>query len=62
MSKYGINTNNVSPGFVKTSFYKKFKKDKKKLVEVKNGDHSLSNSKHVKILLRELKVVIKNFI
>tara|TARA_X000000950_G_scaffold286582_1_gene395929 strand:+ start:2119 stop:2859 length:741 start_codon:yes stop_codon:yes gene_type:complete len=31
MSKYGINTNNISPGFIKTSFYKKFKKDKKKL-------------------------------
>ena len=31
MSKYGINTNNISPGFVKTSFYQKFKKDKKKL-------------------------------
>ena len=35
---------------------------KKKLVVVKNGDHSLSNSKHLKILLRELKGVIKNFI
>ena len=39
-----------------------FKKAKKKLVVVKNGDHSLSNSKHLKILLRELKGVIKNFI
>ena len=39
-----------------------FKKAKKKLVVVKNGDHSLSNTKHLKILLRELKGVIKNFI
>ena len=39
-----------------------FKKAKKKLVVVKNGDHSLSNSKHLKILLKELKGVIKNFI
>ena len=31
MSKYGINANNISPGFIKTSFYEKFKKDKKKL-------------------------------
>ena len=39
-----------------------FKKAKKKLVVVKNGDHSLSNPRHLKILLRELKGVIKNFI
>tara|TARA_B100002052_G_C15571286_1_gene457944 strand:- start:258 stop:644 length:387 start_codon:yes stop_codon:yes gene_type:complete len=39
-----------------------FKKAKKKLVVVKKGDHSLSNSKHLKILLRELKGVIKNFV
>ena len=31
MSKYEIITNNISPGFIKTSFYEKFKKDKKKL-------------------------------
>ena len=39
-----------------------FKKAKKKLVVVKNGDHSLSNPRHLKILLRELKGLIKNFI
>tara|TARA_X000000950_G_scaffold281308_1_gene377647 strand:+ start:533 stop:1273 length:741 start_codon:yes stop_codon:yes gene_type:complete len=31
MSKHKIITNNISPGFIKTSFYEKFKKDKKKL-------------------------------
>ena len=31
MSKYNINANNISPGFVKTSFYENFKKNKKKL-------------------------------
>ena len=31
MSKHQIITNNISPGFIKTSFYEKFKKDKKKL-------------------------------
>ena len=31
MSKHQIITNNISPGFIKTSFYEKFKKNKKKL-------------------------------
>jgi|TARA_B100001057_G_C22673803_1_gene881011 NAD(P)-dependent dehydrogenase (short-subunit alcohol dehydrogenase family) len=31
MSEYGIRANTISPGFIKTSFYEKFKKDKKKL-------------------------------
>ena len=39
-----------------------FKKAKKKLVIVRGGDHSLSNSKQLKIILRELKVIVKNFI
>lgn len=29
MSKYGIRANSISPGFTKTSFYEKFKKNKK---------------------------------
>ena len=29
LSKYGIRTNSISPGFTKTSFYEKFKKNKK---------------------------------
>jgi NAD(P)-dependent dehydrogenase (short-subunit alcohol dehydrogenase family) len=31
MSDYGIRANTISPGFIKTSFYEKFKKDKKNL-------------------------------
>tara|TARA_B100001057_G_C22851305_1_gene951082 strand:+ start:1052 stop:1792 length:741 start_codon:yes stop_codon:yes gene_type:complete len=31
MSKFGLRANNVSPGFVKTSFYKNFKERKRKL-------------------------------
>ena len=31
MSSFGIRANTISPGFVKTSFYKNFKKKKKKL-------------------------------
>jgi len=35
-----------------------FQKAKKKLVIVKNGDHSLSNQKWLKIILQELKFII----
>ncbi len=35
-----------------------FKKAKKKLVIIKNGDHSLSSSKWLKIILKELKLII----
>ena len=35
-----------------------FKKAKKKLVIIKNGDHSLSNQKWLKIILKELKLII----
>jgi len=35
-----------------------FKKSKKKLVIVKNGDHSLSSSKWLKILKKELKLIV----
>ena len=37
---------------------KMFKSKKKKLVIVKNGDHSLSSLKWLKILKRELKLMI----
>ena len=37
---------------------KVFKTKKKKLVIVKNGDHSLSSQKWLKILKRELKLII----
>ena len=39
-----------------------FNKAKKKLVIIKNGDHSLSNQKHLGKILKELKVIIENVI
>ena len=36
-----------------------FKNAKKKLVIVKNGDHSLSSQKYLKILKKELLLIIK---
>ena len=33
---------------------------KKKLVIIKNGDHSLSNTKPLKKIVKELKLIIKN--
>ena len=35
-----------------------FKSKKKKLVIIKNGDHSLSTPKYLKILKKELKLII----
>jgi len=35
-----------------------FKKAKKKLVIIKNGDHSLSNQRWLKIIIKELKLII----
>ena len=35
-----------------------FKNSKKKLIIVKNGDHSLSSPKWLKILKKELKIII----
>ncbi len=35
-----------------------FQSKKKKLVVIKNGDHSLSSSKWLKILKKELKLII----
>ena len=35
-----------------------FQKAKKKLVIVKNGDHSLSSQRWLKIIMKELKLII----
>ena len=35
-----------------------FRNSKKKLVIVKNGDHSLSSPKHLNLLEKELKIII----
>ena len=39
-----------------------FSKAKKKLIVVKNGDHSLSNSKQLKIITRSLNKIVNNII
>lgn len=39
-----------------------FKNAKKKLNIIKNGDHSLSNSKQLKIIIKELNYIVKDFI
>ena len=41
---------------------RKFKNAKKKLVLIKGGDHSLSSEKHLKIILKELKSIVKDII
>ena len=33
---------------------------KKKMIIIKNGDHSLSNTKPLKKIVKELKLIIKN--
>ncbi len=37
-----------------------FKNAKKRLIVIKNGDHSLSSRKHLKIITRELKSIVKD--
>ena len=39
-----------------------FNNAKKKLIIVKNGDHSLSNPKQLKIIIKELSYLVKNTI
>ena len=39
-----------------------FPKAKKKIIVVKNGDHSLSNKIHLKRIIKELNVFIKNIV
>ena len=39
-----------------------FKKAKRKLVVIKKGDHSLSNTKHLKRIIKELKLIIDDII
>ena len=37
-----------------------FKNAKKRLIVIKNGDHSLSSRKYLKIIIRELKSIVKD--
>ena len=54
---HGSNDNSV-PIIYSKKMLKIFKTNKKKLVIIKNGDHSLSSPKWIKILKRELKFMI----
>ena len=51
---------------VPVSFSKKvlsvFTSAEKKLVIIKNGDHSLSNLKYLKKIIKELNIIIKDII
>jgi pimeloyl-ACP methyl ester carboxylesterase len=48
----------VVPVFYSRKVLKIFQKAKKKLVIIKNGDHSLSSQKWLKIIIKELKLII----
>ncbi len=48
----------VVPVFYSRKVLKIFQKAKKKLVIIKNGDHSLSSQKWLKIITKELKLII----
>ena len=48
----------VVPIYYSKKILKIFKNSKKKLVIVKNGDHSLSSHKHLKLLKKELKLIL----
>ncbi len=54
---HGEKDESVPPVYSK-KILKVFKKAKKKLVIVKNGDHSLSSKKWLKILIKELSLII----
>ena len=50
----------MAPLKVSRNILKIFRKSKKKLIKIKNGDHSLSRKSDLKILCSELKNLIKN--
>ena len=54
---HGSKDNSVPVIYSKKTL-KIFKAGKKKLVIIKNGDHSLSTPKWLKILKRELKLIV----
>ena len=52
------NKDNSVPIIYSKKVLKIFKNSKKKLVIIKNGDHSLSSPKKLRILKKELKLII----
>ena len=54
---HGSKDNSV-PVIYSRKVLKIFKNSKKRLVIIKNGDHSLSSTKNLQILKKELKLII----
>ena len=52
----------VVPVYFSRMILNLFTKAKKKIVIIKNGDHSLSNKKPLKTIINELAIIIKNMI
>ena len=52
----------VVPVIFSKNVLKVFSNAKKKMVIIKNGDHSLSNQKSLKKIIRELSTIIKNIV
>jgi len=50
----------VVPTFFSKQVLKLFNKAKKKIVIIKNGDHSLSNQKQLQKIIKELDTVVKD--
>ena len=52
----------VVPTIYSRYVLKIFSKAKKKMVIIKNGDHSLSNQRPLRKIVEELKIIIKDII
>ena len=52
----------VVPVIFSKNVLKIFSNAKKKMVIIKNGDHSLSSQKSLKLIIRELSIIIKNIV
>ena len=58
---HGTN-DNIVPLNVSKRILKIFRKSKKKLIKIKNGNHSLSRKSDLKKICNELNLMIKNHI
>ena len=52
----------VVPTIYSRNVLKIFSKAKKKMLIIKNGDHSLSNHRALRKIVKELKIIIKDII
>ena len=55
-----VKNDKTVPLSVSKKIFKIFKKSKKKLIKIKNGDHSLSRKNDLKKICNELNSMIKN--